>query len=56
MLGKSGDWEKFLESDRLSPWTNAKVREQDEGRQCIAQQILKTSTDVSRRIIALADG
>ena len=58
--GKSGDWEEFLENDRLSAWRSVKVGEcyngVGEDRQGIAQQIMQKTTDFLRRIIAPVGG
>ena len=65
--GKSGDWKSCLEQfridDKLSVWASVKVREcynevdaEDESRLSIAQDILRTSTYVLRRILAPNDG
>ena len=62
----SGDWanylEHFLGNGTLSVWLSANVREckneaeqEDEGRQSIAQDILRKGTDFLRRII-VAEG
>ena len=64
---KSGDWgivwETFLGSGRLSAWTSVDVREcynevkqEDDGRQSIAQKILQRSTGFLRRIIVPVEG
>ena len=65
--GKSGDWEGCKDAHRnkgqISEWafnkvkeSNCKVASEDIGRLSIAQDILRKSTDLLRRIIAPASG
>ena len=61
--GKAGDWSELPESDRLNAWTSAKlqecsneVKQDDDERKKIVQQILQKGTDFVRRIIVSVEG
>ena len=53
---KSGDWEEFLENDRLSALKVKCYNGVDEDRKSIAQQIMQKTNDPLRRIIAPVGG